>query len=183
MSNLRQSRKGLVPYVAVMAQLLPAGSLAASSVPVRVQVTFVDPVAISEVSALRFGSLSQHLVDQESVTAALTGTVSDPADHLMGGAKTVVRGAPRVAANLKVYAPPRQSITILINGASPGAGYSLTDFRCSYNGGSYTACDGEGYSETSVTNGTLLVGATLMGDSTAAAGAANGSFDVTVIYL
>jgi len=113
----------------------------------------------------------------------LTGTVSDPADHVMSGAKTVIRGVPRVAANLKVYARPRQSITILVDGASPGAGYSLTDFRCSYNGGSDTACDGEGYSETSVTNGTLLVGATLMGDSTAAAGAANGSFDVTVIYL
>ena len=183
MSNLRQSRKGLVPYVAVMAQLLPAGSLAASSVPVRVQVTFVDPVAISEVGALQFGSLSQHLADQESVTVASIGTMSDPADYAMGGAKTVVRGAPQAAASLTVKAAPRQSITILVDGASPGAGYSLTDFRCSYNGGSDTDCDGEGYSETSVTNGTLRVGATLMGDSTAAAGAANGSFDVTVIYL
>ena len=182
MRKPRQPGNSRIPYVAVMALLLPAGSLAASSVTVRVQVTFVNPVAISEVSALRFGSLSQHLVDQESVTAVLTGTVSDPADHLMGGAKTVVRGAPRVAANLKVYAPPRQSITILINGASPGAGYSLTDFRCSYNGGSDTACDGAGYTETSVASGTLLVGATLIGDSTAAAGSANGTFDVTVIY-
>jgi len=166
-----------------MALLLPAGSLAASSVTVRVQVTFVDPVAISEVSALRFGSLSQHLVDQESVTVASIGIVSDPADPFMGGAKTVVRGAPQAAANLTVKAAPRQSITILVDGASPGAGYSLTDFRCSYNGGSDTTCDGAGYTETSVASGTLLVGATLMGDSTAAAGAANGSFDVTVIYL
>jgi hypothetical protein len=123
-----------------MAPLLPAGPLAAGSVTVRVQVTFVDPVAVSEVSALQFGSLSQSLADKESVTVASTGTVSDPADHVMGdpadhvmgGAKTVVRGAPQAAANLLVRAPPRQSITILVDGASPGAGYSLTDFRCSY---------------------------------------------------
>ncbi len=89
-----------------MALLLPAGSLAASSVTVRVQVTFVDPVAISEVSALQFGSLSQDLADQESVTVVSTGTVSDPADHVMGGAKTVVRGAPQAAANLTVKAVP-----------------------------------------------------------------------------
>jgi hypothetical protein len=165
-----------------MALLLPAGSLAANSVTVRVQVTFVDPVGISEVNALQFGSLSQHLADQESVTVASIGTMSDPADHAMGGAKTVVRGAPKVAANLTVKAAPRQSITILVDGASPGVGYSLTDFRCSYNGGSDTACDGAGYTETSVASGTLLVGATLTGDGTAVAGAADGTFEVTITY-
>ena len=173
---------GRIPCVAVMALLLPAASLAASSVTVRVQVTFVDPVAIGEVSALQFGSLSQHLADQESVTVASIGTMSDPADQFMGGAKTVVRGAPQAAAKLTVKAAPRQSITILVDGASPGAGYSLTDFRCSYNGGSDTACGGAGYSETSVANGTLLVGATLTGDGTAMTGATNGTFEVTVIY-
>jgi len=178
----RQPGNSRIPYVAVMALLLPAASLAASSVTVRVQVTFVEPVAFSEVSALQFGSVSQHLADQESVTVASTGTMSDPADHAMGGAKTVVRGAPQAAAKLTVKAAPRQSITILVDGASAGAGYSLTDFRCSYNGGSDMACDGAGYTETSVASSTLLVGATLIGDSTAAAGAADGSFDVTVIY-
>ena len=144
--------------------------------------TFVDPVAISEVSALHFGSVSQYLVDQESVTVASTGIMSDPADHVMGGAKTVVRGVPQAAANRTVKAAPRQSITILVDRASPGAGYSLTDFRCSYNGGSDTACDGEGYSETSVASGTLLVGATLTGDGTAMIGAVDGTFEITVIY-
>ena len=182
MRKPRRPGNGRIPYVAVMALLLPAGSLAASSVTVRVQVTFVDPVAISEVSALQFGSLSQHLADQESVTVASTGTASDPVDHAMGGAKTVVWAAPKVAANLTIKAVPRQSITILVDGASPGAGYSLTDFRCSYNGGSDTACDGEGYTETSVASGTLLVGATLTGDGTAMTGAVDGTFEVTVIY-
>ncbi len=182
MRKPRQSGNGRIPYVVVMALLLPAGSLAANSVTVPVQVTFVDPVAVSEVSALQFGSVSQHLADQESVTVASTGTMSDPADQIMGGAKTVVRGAPQAAANLTVKAAPGQSITILVDGTSAGAGYSLTDFRCSYDGGSDTACDGAGYTETSVANGTLLVGATLTGDGTAAAGAADGRFDVTVIY-
>ena len=182
MRKPRQPGNGRIPYVAVMALLLPVGSMAASSVTVRVQVTFVDPVAISEVSALQFGSLSQHLADQESVTVASIGTVSDPADRAMGGAKIVVRGAPQVAANLTVKAVPRQTITILVDGASPGAGYSLTDFRCSYNGGSDTACDGEGYSETSVANGQLLVGATLTGDGATVSGATNGTFEVTVVY-
>jgi hypothetical protein len=165
-----------------MVLFLSAGSLAANSVTVRVQVTFVDPVGISEVSDLQFGSPSQYLADQESVTVASTGTMSDPANHTMGGAKTVVRGAPQTAANLTVKAAPRQSITILVDGVSPGAGYSLTDFRCNYNGGSDADCDGAGHTETSVANGTLLVGATLIGDSTAEAGAGNGSFEVTVIY-
>ena len=182
MSKPRQPGNGRIPYVAGMALLLPVGSMAASSVTVRVQVTFVDPVAISEVSALQFGSLSQHLADQESVTVASTGTVSEPADQFMGGAKTVVWGAPQAAANLTVKAVPLQTITILVDGASPGAGYLLTDFRCSYNGGSDTACDGEGYSETSVASGTLLVGATLSGDGTAMTGAVDGTFEVTVIY-
>lgn len=182
MRKPRQSGNGRIPHVAVMALLLPAASLAASSVTVRVQVTFVDPVAISEVSALQFGSLSQHLADQESVTVASTGTVSDPDYHVMGGAKIVVRRAPPAAANLTIKAVPRQSITILVDGASPGAGYSLTDFRCSYNGGSDTACDGAGYTETSVASGTLLVGATLTGDGTAMTGDVDGSFEVTVIY-
>ncbi len=182
MRKPRRPGNGRIQYAVIMALWLPAASLAASSVTVRVQVNFVDPVAISEVSALQFGSLSQPLADQESVTVASTGTMSNPADHFLGGAKTVVRGAPQAAAKLTVKAAPRQSITILVDGASPGAGYSLTDFRCSYNGGSDTACDGAGYSETSVASGTLLVGATLIGDSTAAAGAANRSFEVTVIY-
>ncbi len=182
MRKPRQPGNGRIPCVVIMALLLPAASLAASSVTVRVQVTFVDPVAISEVSALQFGSLSQHLADQESVTVASTGTVSDSADRVMGGAKIVVRGAPQVAANLTIKAVPRQSITILVDGASPAAGYSLTDFRCSYNGGSDTACDGEGYSETSVASGTLLIGATLTGDGAAMTGAVDGSFEVTVIY-
>jgi len=158
-----------------MALLLPAASLAASSVTVRVQVTFVDPVAISAVNDLQFGIPGQSLADIDSVTVA--------PDSREGGTKrSAVEDGPQSAASLTVTAAPGQAITIHADAVGSGAGYSLTDFRCSYNGGSDTACDGEGYSETSVANGILLVGATLIGDSTAVAGAADASFDITVIY-
>ena len=63
-----------------------------------------------------------------------------------------------------------------------GAGYALTDFRCNYAAGTDAVCEGAGYLGTSVASGSLLVGATLTGDGTAVAGAADGSFDITVTY-
>jgi len=160
--------------VAIMGLLIPAALWAANPEPVAVRVTFVNPIAITEVSALQFGSLDQNLADSETVTVAPDGTVIDPADRVEGG--------PQAAARLSVAATPGQAITILVDAVVPGAGYSLADFRCNYNAGSDAACDGAGYSETSVASGTLLVGVTLTGDGTAVAGAADGSFQVTVSY-
>jgi len=175
-NKLRQPCHGQILCVtaAIMALLLPAGHPAANPETVAVRVTFVDPTAISEVNALQFGSLNQNLANLESVTVAPDGTVIDPADRVEGG--------PQAAARLSVAATPGQAITILVDAVVPGAGYSLADFRCNYNAGSDAACDGAGYSETSVASGTLLVGVTLTGDGTAVAGAADGSFQVTVSY-
>jgi hypothetical protein len=141
---------------------------------VKAKVTFVDPTEIGAVGALEFGSLDQNLADLESVTVAPDSTVTDAAERVEGG--------PQAAASLTVTATPGHVITIYLDAVVPGAGYSLTDFRCTYNGGSDAACDGAGYSETSVASGTLLVGATLTGGGTAVAGAADGSLDVTIIY-
>ncbi len=160
--------------VAVMGLLIPAGLWAANPEPVAVRVTFVNPIAITEVNALQFGSLDQNLANLESVTIAPNSAVTDPADRVEGG--------PQAAASLTVTATPGQVITISLDAVVPGAGYSLTDFRCNYNGGNDAACDGAGYSETSVASGNLLVGATLTGDGSAVAGAADGSLDVTIIY-
>ncbi len=160
--------------VAVMGLLFPAVLWAANPEPVAVRVTFVNPIAISEVSALQFGSIDQNLADSETVTVAPDGTVIDPADRVEGG--------PQAAASLTVTATPGQAITIHVDSVGPGAGYSLADFRCNYNSGADAVCDGAGYSGTSVASGTLLVGATLTGDGTAVAGAADGSFDVTITY-
>ncbi len=165
-----------MPYMteSIMGLLLAGGFSAANPVTVPVRVTFVEPIAISEVSALEFGSVDQNLADSESVTVAPDSTVTDPAGRVEGGSQA--------AASLTVTASPGQAITIQIDSIDPGAGYSLTDFSCNYNSGSDAACDGSGYPETSATSGTLNVGATLTGDGTATVGDADGSFDVTVTY-
>ena len=178
MNKLQQPGSNRIPgvtvTVAIMGLLIPAGLWAANPEPVAVRVTFVNPIAITEVSALQFGSLDQNLADSETVTVAPDGTVTDPADR--------VEGSPQAAASLTISASPGQAITIQVDSVVAGAGYSLTDFRCKYNSGADAACDGMGYSESTVASGTLLVGATLTGDGTAVAGAADGSLDVSIIY-
>ncbi len=158
MDKLRQSGIDRVSCVsgAVMALLLSAHLAAASTVTVPVRVTFVDPVAISKVSALQFGSIDQNLANSESVTVAPDSTVTDPADRVEGG--------PQAAASLMVTATPGHIITIYVDSVVSGAGYSLSNFRCNYNAGSDGACDALEYSETSV------------------ASVADGSLDVTIIY-
>ncbi len=108
------------------------------------------------------------------MTIAPDSGVSDPANRVEGGQQA--------AASLNITATPGQAITIHVDSVAPGAGYSLTDFRCNYNSGADANCEGTGYSGTTVASGVLLVGATLTGDGTAVAGAADGSFDVTVTY-
>jgi len=177
-NKLQQPGNDRIPCVsvtvAIMGLLIPAGLWAANPEPVAVRVTFVNPIAITEVNALQFGSLDQNLADSETVTIAPDGTVIDPADRVEGG--------PQAAASLTVTAAPGQAITIQVDSVVAGAGYALTDFRCNYNSGADAACDGMGYSESTVASGTLLVGATLTGDGTAVAGAADGSLDVSIIY-
>ncbi len=176
MDKLRQFGHGRMPCVTVslMGLLLPGGFAAANPVTVPVQVTFVDPIAINEVNALQFGSIDQNLANSESVTVAPDSTVTDPADRVEAG--------PQAAASLTLTASPGQAITIQVDSVDSGTGYSLSDFQCNYNSGTDSACDGSGYSETSVDSGTLNVGATLTGDGTATAGDADGSFDVIVTY-
>ncbi len=176
MNRLRLVGNGRIPCatVAVLALSFPAGLPAANPENIAVRVTFVESIAISEANALQFGSLDQALADLESVTVATDSAVTDPAARVEGGTQA--------AASLIVTATPGQAITIHVDSVVPGAGYSLTDFRCNYNAGTDAVCEGAGYSETSVASGALLVGATLIGDGTAVAGAADGSFDVTVTY-
>ena len=178
MNKLQQSGSNRIPCVtvtvAIMGLLVPASLWAANPEPVAVRVTFVNPIAITEVNALQFGSLDQNLANLESVTIAPNSAVTDPANRVEGG--------PQAAASLTITTTPGQAITIQVDSVVAGAGYSLTDFRCNYNSGADAACDGVGYSESTVASGTLLVGATLTGDGTAVAGAADGSLDVSIIY-
>lgn len=139
-----------------------------------VEVTFVDPFGISAASDLRVSA-------PELTLASADGVIVRP-DSAEGGSKSAGTSDPQVPASLTLNAPPRQPITILVDDVVAGAGYSLSDFRCSYNAGGETACDGPEYSEMSVANGTLLVGATLTGNGSRAAGGFEGSFAVIISY-
>ncbi len=176
LSSGRVPDKGQLLHVtvAVMGLLFSAGLAAASTVTVPVRVTFVDPIAISDVKALQFGSLDRNLSNLEGVTVAPDSVVTDPTDAVEGGTQA--------AASLTVTTSPGRVIMIHVDGVIPGTGYSLTDFRCSYNAGTVAACDGEGHSVTSVASGRLLIGATLISDDTAVIGAADGSLEVTITY-
>jgi hypothetical protein len=148
---------------------------AANPEPVTVDMNFLDPVTITEVNPLRFGLLDVNMANTETITIAPDSTVTDTQNNILGGTQG--------AANLTVSASASQSITILVDIVSTANGYSLGTWMCNYNGaGTDTACDGSGYSETSATNASLLVGVTLTANGTATVGTDNSSFDVTVSY-
>ncbi len=141
------------------------------------QVTFGDPVAISEVASLRFGLLDQNLANLETITISADNpaTVTDPAGRIL------ITGA-QAAADLTVTAAASQTLSIQVSTILPNTGYTLGSFTCNYNSDADTACQAAPYTPTSVASATLWVGATLTGDGTAVPGVVNGSFDVTVTY-
>ncbi len=147
---------------------------AASPEPVVVQVTFVEPISVSEVNALQYGLLEQSFVNPDVVVIAPDSTLTDTASRVVGGVQA--------AASLTVMATPAYAITILVDSVVNGTGYALGTFICNYNAGIDAACDGAGYSETSVASATLLVGASISSDGVAVEGVADGSFNVTITY-
>lgn len=159
---------------AIIAQESTGSSTPGASARGTVEVTFVDPFGISQASDLRIGAPEQLFANLEAVTVS--------PDNVEGGSKAVNRSGSQIPASMTVRAAPRQPITILVDDVVHGSAYSLTDFRCSYNAAGDTACDGSGYSEMSVASGTLLVGATLTGNGTRAAGDVEGSFAITISY-
>lgn len=177
MFNLNLMKKQLVVFACAAAGMLVAGSVyAANPEPVTVEVEFVAPVTITETNALQYGLLDVTMANLETVVIAPGGGVTDAAGNILGGTQ-----AP---ATFTVTATGSQAIDILVDNIVANTGYSLGGFNCIYDGGASTGCDGGGYSTTSAAAGsaTLEVGATLTGDGAAAAGAQNGSFDVTISY-
>jgi hypothetical protein len=148
---------------------------AANPESVTVDMTFLDPVTITENNPLQFGLLDVNMGNNQKVTVAPDGTVTDTQNNVFGGTQA--------AANLTVTATASQSITILVDNVSTATGYVLETWRCNYDSaGSDSNCDGSGYSETSVASATLLIGATVKGNGNAVVGADNSTFDVTVTY-
>ncbi len=167
-------KKGLLAILgAAVLGLMPVFVAdAANPEPVTVGMSFLDPVTITEVNALQYGILDQTL-NTETIIIAPNSAVS-------GTGTALILGGTRAAANLTVTATASQTLTILIDAISNGTGYVLSAFVCKYNNGTDTACNS--YTPTSVASATLLIGATLTGNNLAVAGAANGSFNVTVAY-
>ncbi len=159
----------------VIGLMLATGVDAANPEPVTVEVTFVDPITITEVNALQFGLLDQ-ILNLETITIDPDNTLTD-----VGG---IVVGGTQGSADLTVTATGGLLITILVDLPVANTGYTLGTFICDYDLGADTACDGVGYTETTAAGGTanLRVGVTLTGNNLAVPGVFNGSFRVTVSY-
>jgi hypothetical protein len=148
---------------------------AANPESVTVDMTFLDPLTITENNPLQFGLLDVNMANNQRVIVAPDSSVTDMQNNILGGSQA--------AANLTVTATAAHSITILVDNVSTATGYSLDQWMCNYNGAaSDSACDGSGYSETSVASTTLLIGARLTGNGLAVVGVDNSTFDVTVTY-
>lgn len=150
-------------------------AVAANPESVTVAMDFIDPVAITEVNPLQYGYLDVALGNLETIVIVPDDTVIDLFGRIVGGTQ--------LAANLTVTATASLPITILVDNVSSATGYSLGTWLCNYDGAAVnSACDGSGYSETTVASATLRIGATLTGNGNAVLGTDNSTFDVTVNY-
>ncbi len=147
-------------------------SAAVENVPAEVE--FVVPVSIVENNALQFGLLDVAFANLETIIIGTDDFLTDAGSNVLGGAQA--------AADLTVTASAGQTITILVDTVVNGTGDALATFLCSYDNGADTACDGAGYTATSVASGVIEVGATMTGDGLAVAGNADGSFNITINY-
>lgn len=176
MSRDNRSRTLLVACGSALLGLVPGTVVdAANPEPVTVDMNFLDPLTITENNPLQFGLLDVNMANQRKVTVAPDGSVTDQFGNILGGTQA--------AASVTVTATASHAITILVDNVSTANGYSLGTWTCNYNNAaSDSRCDGSGYTETSVTSATLLIGATLTANGTATVGTDNSSFDVTVSY-
>ena len=160
---------------AVFGLMIASIADAANPEQVPVEVEFVSPITITQDSELKFGLLDVNLAGGETVVIAPDGSVTDASSRVVGGTQ--------VAADLTVTATAAKSITILVDNVSAATGYTLGTWMCNYEGaGADSACDGAGYSATTVAIATLKVGVTLMGNGSAVVGVDNSTFDVTITY-
>jgi hypothetical protein len=175
MLNFNQSKSVLAVVGCALAVFLFGGSANATNPePVVAEVEWVAAVTIAETNALQFGLLDVNMLNLETVVIAPNSSLTDASSRVAGGTQA--------AAALTVGAEAGRTIDILVDTIVSNTGYTLGSFVCNYDGGADTGCSGASYSDTSVLSATLLVGATLTGNGTAAPGVANGSFNVTVTY-
>ncbi len=175
MFNLKLAfRRRLLAAVGAFAALLMANVVPAAVENIVAEAEFVAPVTIVENNALQFGLLDVNMANLETIVIGTDDAVTDAGSNVLGGSQA--------AADLTVTATTGHTITILVDTVVSGSGYALATFLCSYDGGADTACDGGGYTVTSVASAIIEVGATMTGDGTSTVGAANGSFNLTINY-
>ncbi len=147
---------------------------------VAVVVTFIAPIAIAEVSALRFGLLDVAMATSSTVTMNTDDTYSEStAGTVIGGTQT--------AAQVTITVADSTPITILVNNIGSGTYYTLSAFMCSYQSAAAVACSASAYDVTSTatssTTGDIVeIGATLLTAGSALAVTDDTTFDVTVTY-
>ncbi len=159
--------------------ILAAGANATNPEEVPVTVTFIAPIAIAEVSALRFGLLDVAMADTSTVTINTDDTYSESV------ANTVVGGI-QAAAELTITVADTTGISILVDNVAAATYYTLGTWLCSYESAADVACN-VAYpvtsSASSSSGDTLEIGVVLTKNSTPATAVADDTtFDVTVIY-
>jgi hypothetical protein len=160
---------------ALIGLMLSNSSNAANPEPVVVQVAFVAPISISATNPLEFGSIDVAMPAVAEIIIDPDGGITDIGGWIVGGTQ-----APAI---LSVNVTPNRPITILVTETSEGAGYSLQDWLCDYDGSVATVCD-VGWNTTSALGGPsdVRVGVKLISDGTAVAGDRDGGFTLGVVY-
>ncbi len=147
---------------------------AANPEPVTVDMTFMDPITITEINPLQFGLLDVNMLNNERVRVRPNGSVQDNDNNILGGTQA--------AAILTITAEAGSTINIDAGNAGTATGYVLRRFRCRYNGATSDSNCNAGYTATAVASATFLVGGDVRGNGNAVAGADNTTFDVTITY-
>ncbi len=175
-TNIWTKKYAAILGSALMGTMLATAAYAAKEA-VTAEVEFAVPVSIAPINQLQFGVLDVGLLSTESITIAPDGGVSGDLGRITGGVQ-----AP---ADLLITAEATVVVSIVVdNIIETGVGYTLGAFICNYDGGTDTACDGAGYTDSGAGGtATLLIGATLAGTvAGASVGTFDGSFDVTILY-
>ena len=165
---------------ALMGLMIATGANATNPEQVAVDVTWIAPIVIAEVSALRFGLLDVGMAENDTVTVETDGTYNESV------ANTVVGGT-IAQAELTITVANTTAISILVDTIGSGTYYTIGTFLCSYELAADVACD-SAYPVTSSgssgTGDTLEIGAILTKNSTipAIAGDDDTTFEVTVTF-
>jgi len=164
----------------LMGLMFATSANAANPETVTVDVTWIAPIDIVTVSALRFGLLDVGMAENDTVTINTTGGYSESV------ANTVVGGT-IAPAELTITVANTTPISILVDTIGSGTYYTIGTFLCRYEGAGDVGCE-SAYNVTSSgsssSGDSLEIGAVLTKNATipAIAGDDDTTFEVTVTF-